>query len=856
MVVLLGQTVGSGPVCWSPGFRHVASSKRSYVSGFRCHLGFQTFSSPPFSSFSLYPKRCAAVLVTSNLALDGGYENSLFLHSLAGKKPSGRENDSNRVEDRQSRSPVDVSSDITHKENFGEDLESPANSNGFLDAGISDEYKLYESEQLRQGFGGVVTEFTDENGSQNTSQMDMSEGTGEDLLVEFLEERTKNRSADGRRKVGVELRTVFGQSVNSGRSPVKQKTELNASQEEDEAEMEALASLSRFSVQGNSSSLEMPFPGLQGALAKSDDGSGIGRLTEEIVRIARDLPQNHRLEEFLGPFHGRVSTKDGNLILRALGAEQLTWSLLSFFQWMRIKDPCLLDPRSFCIVFTYLGRVGMVDQALSLYRNLPSSSEFHSVQVYNALLAALARCDRGDAIAGVLEDMNDCKVERDTVTYSILITATEKEKDRLLRVWSMFDNMLTSGLAPDLTVFGTLIKAFCDGGFHKKASLILVSMEKMGLMPNVIIYNTLIDAYGKAGELEEAEGLLVEMNRRGLQPTGSTFNSLIHGYGRKGQLAVAEELILEMQKQGLTPDVFTYTSLINAYGKQKLTEKAVNAFLRMRKNGIVPSSHTYTALINAYCEGGWHDRAEATFATMQREGLKPTVETFTALLDGYRLAGKVDMVLQVWKAMKEEGFELTRVTYNTLMDAFAKQGRFNEARDVMAEMRGNGMEPDLMIYNMLLNAYGRANMQSKFPKVLQEMKTAGFERDSFTYCTLIYASLRLRDFTSAFKWEREMSERGQRPDPKTYSKMKHILNAKFRERQENDRKAALGQLKELRKKGRKNPQRLKTFKKEIKQLVEGPLAGYRKPRKAEPKQRLTEKDKALWKTQDNDQRYP
>ncbi|KAG6554762.1 hypothetical protein Mapa_003781 [Marchantia paleacea] len=700
----------------------------------------------------------------------------------------------------------------------------------------------------------VVLELGDRSDFSTSSSVGESKAEAEDepiqdLLLDFLGERSKNWGDGKTRITRVEHQSVFGNSTTSRITPVKQKFAPNLLREEDSGS-EDMANSYRSALLN----FEMP-SNAQGKSAPYDDVTESGGLVEVVLKLARNLPQNCILEEFMKSFLGKVSTIDGNLVLRALAAEQMTWPLISFFQWMRLHDPCLLDSRSFCIVFTYLGKVAMVDEALTLYRNLPADSKFHAVQVYNALIATLARCDRGDKITTVLEDMKERKVERDTVTYSVLITATQKETDRLQRVWSVFDDMLANGVNPDLAVFGNIIKAFCHGGYHKQASLISISMEKMGLMPNVIIYNTLIDAYGKAGQLEEAEGLLLEMTRRGLHPTAATYNSLINGYGKKGQCEVAEELMLDMQREGLEPDVYTFTSLIRAYGKQQVTEKAVNVFLRMRKIGIAPTTHSYTALINAYSEGGWHDRAQKTFADMLQEGLKPTIETYTALLDGYRRAGRVDMVLKVWKAMREEGCELTEVTYNTLMDAFAKQGRFNEVRDVFAAMRANGMEPDLMAYNMLLNAYGRGGLQSKLPKIVMEMRVAGHEPDSFTYCTLIYASLRLRDFTSAFKWEREMSENGQRPDSTTYAKMKHLLNAKYTERQENDRKAALGQLRAIRKKARKNPQRLKTFKQEITALREGPLAGYRRPRKAGPSRKQSEKDKALWK-RDDDQRHP
>ncbi|BBN20765.1 hypothetical protein Mp_zg01160 [Marchantia polymorpha subsp. ruderalis] len=515
------------------------------------------------------------------------------------------------------------------------------------------EYKIEEQQSGVKELGDK-TDFSTSS-SIGEPEADAEDEPVQDLLLDFLGERSKNWGDGKTRITRVEHQSVFGKSTISRDAPVKQKNAPNLLREEDSETNSHHSALLNFELPSNAQ--EKPAP--------CDDVTERGGLVEDVLNLAKKIATEQYLRRVHETISGKVSTKDGNLMLRALAAEQMTWPLISLFQWMRLHDPCLLDSRSFCIVFTYLGKVAMVDEALTLYRNMPADSKFHAVQVYNALIAALARCDRGDSITAVLEDMKQRKVERDTVTYSVLITATQKETETVQRVWSVFDDMLANGVNPDLAVFGNIIKAFCYGGYHKQASLISVSMEKMGLKPNVIIYNTLIDAYGKAGQLEEAEGLLLEMTSRGLQPTASTYNSLINGYGKNGQCDVAEELMLDMQRQGLKPDVYTFTSLIRAYGKQQLTEKAVNVFLRMRKIGIIPTTHTYTALINAYSEGGWHDRAEKTFADMLQEGLKPTIETYTALLDAYRRAGRVDMVLKVWTAMREEGCELTEVTYNT-----------------------------------------------------------------------------------------------------------------------------------------------------------------------------------------------
>ncbi|KAH9574977.1 hypothetical protein CY35_01G088400 [Sphagnum magellanicum] len=513
----------------------------------------------------------------------------------------------------------------------------------------------------------------------------------------------------------------------------------------------------------------------------------------EILHIANNLPQNHSLEDCLVEFTNKISVVEGNLVLKVLGEEKLFVQALSFFQWMRLHKPCLLDSRSFSIIFNLLGKAKMINEALALYQSLPSDKTVRSVEVYNTLLTALSNCDRHEEIFAVLEQMQATGTEPDSVTFSILITEARKGKDGLHKVLGVYRCMMERGVRPDVTAFGSLIKAFCDTRHPKEALLAAIEMERLGMPLNVIIYNTLIDAYGKVGELEEMEGLVVEMKERGLEPNKKTFNILIHCYGCHGQYKVAEALMQEIEAAGLKPDVVTFTALIGAYGKQKMSDKAASVFNRMRNAGVTPNAYSYTALINAYSEGHWHEKAAMVFERMRQDGISPSVETYTALLDGYRRAGNIEMVKEVWKTMREENCAGTRVTFVTLVDAFAKQGLLRDARDVIFEFEKLGHKPDLMIYNMLLNAYCRGGNHRKGPEILHEIRSAGLKPDSFSYCTLIYAFLRVRDFTKAYKYHEEMLKKGKSPDPKTYAKLRAILKVSLQRKQVNDQKANAGQ---------------------------------------------------------------
>ncbi|KAG0593379.1 hypothetical protein KC19_1G325100 [Ceratodon purpureus] len=512
----------------------------------------------------------------------------------------------------------------------------------------------------------------------------------------------------------------------------------------------------------------------------------------EVLQIAYNLPKNRALEDYMAPFMSKFSNIQANLILEALCGDDLTDQVISFFRWMRSHDPCLWNSRSFSLLFTFLGRMGMPDEALVHFEMLPEDKQFHSVEVYNTLITCLTNCNRQDEVPSILEKMKTLGNEPDAVTFSILMNSAVKGGRSLQEVWALYQDMGERGVTPSVNVFGTLIKAFCEEGRLKEALLVTTEMEKLKIPFNVVIYNMLINAYGKAGKLEEAEGLMTEMQQRGIQPNVGTYNTLIFSYLESKQFTVAEGLVEEMESLGLLPDVVTFTTLLGAYGHEGKTEQAAQVFSRMEARGIQPNSHTYTALINAYSAGRWPEKAVRAFEMMQRRGISPTVESFTALLDAYRRVGDLEMVNTVWKTMKKEGCVATRVTYMTILDAYQKKGRYKEARDLIEEFKNQGHKPDLMVYNMLLNSYMRGGRHLRAPEIVQEMKAAGFLPDSFTYCTLIYGYLRVRDHTMALKYRREMMNRGQLPDAKTYAKLRAILKVIEGRRDVNNYKSQKG----------------------------------------------------------------
>ncbi|KAF6176996.1 hypothetical protein GIB67_027796 [Kingdonia uniflora] len=530
---------------------------------------------------------------------------------------------------------------------------------------------------------------------------------------------------------------------------------------------------------------------------KFDDGVSSLRPVEgvvgEILKLARDLPENSTLGEMLGPYVERIAGVECVEVLSLMGSEGLVMGCLYFFEWMRSQEPSLVTSRACSVMFTILGKAGLGEKLMVLFQNLPMTREFRNVCVYNSAISGLSCCRRFNDAWEVYEAMEANNIQPDHVTGSILITTMRKSGRSAKDAWEFFEKLNRKGVKWRLEVLGALIKLFCDEGLKKEALVIQSEMEKKGIQSNVVIYNTLMGAYSKSDQIEEAEGLFMEMKEKEIKPTSVTYNILMDAYSRRMQPEIIEDLLSEMQSLGLEANIKSYTCLISAYGrKKKMSDMANNAFLKMKKAGIRADSRSYTALIHAYSVDGWHEKAYITFETMKMEGIKPSIETYTALLDAFRRIGDTQTLMEIWKSMMHDKIEGTRVTFNTLLDGFAKQGQYTDARDVVSEFGRIGFQPTVLTYNMLMNAYARGGQHSKLPQLYKEMATLNLKPDSVTYSTMIYAYVRIRDFSRAFYYHKQMAKNKQVPDPKSYEKLRAILDVKAATKNRKDKSAILG----------------------------------------------------------------
>lgn len=206
-----------------------------------------------------------------------------------------------------------------------------------------------------------------EDSEEEEEEEDEEEEDTEDPMIRFFRSRTSASTQDPQREGKLSLQ-------KNRRSSWHLATDIESVEEpETEPETENIVTEEKEQMgSANSSSSILP----EGVVA-------------EIVRIARNLPENTTLGEVLGGYEESVGEKECVEVLGLMSEEGLVMSCLYFFEWMGLQEPSLLTPRACSVLFPVLGRARMGDKLLVLFRNLPSKKEFRDVHVYNAAISGL-----------------------------------------------------------------------------------------------------------------------------------------------------------------------------------------------------------------------------------------------------------------------------------------------------------------------------------------------------------------------------------------------------------------------------------------------------------------------------------
>lgn len=299
-----------------------------------------------------------------------------------------------------------------------------------------------------------------------------------------------------------------------------------------------------------------------------------------------------------------------------------------------------------------------------------------SVREFNRRISACAkRRDLRGAMRTLRELDRHPDVSRNLFTYNAVINALVvcSQHAKADQFW---EHMVTSGIAPNLVTFNTMLKS-CFGGMDEdvaRAFQLLKKMEERGIDADRVTLNSVINACVSAGRVTDAQQVYQQMRRRNIEPDAYTFCTLAKQARHSGDVSMLDALVLHQ--------LHHHTLL-----QQRLVEDRLHI-----------SPVTFNTIADAYIRCGFPERALSLLARMQNPlkgpiqtcleddviPVAPDVQTYNVRLKALRESGApASDAFSVLDEMGCQGLEADHITLLTLADLCCRREEMSLAEGVL-----------------------------------------------------------------------------------------------------------------------------------------------------------------------------
>ncbi|KAL5859446.1 hypothetical protein ACOSQ4_000742 [Xanthoceras sorbifolium] len=431
------------------------------------------------------------------------------------------------------------------------------------------------------------------------------------------------------------------------------------------------------------------------------------------------------------------------------------------------EDTCECKDVVFATVIKTYASAGLLNEAVSLFKNLSQFNCVNWTESFNTLLKEMVKDSKlEDAHQLFSESCYGWEVKSRVRSLNLLmdVLCQRKRSDLALQVFLEMD---LQGCCPDRESYHILMKGLCNDERLHEATHLLYSMfwriSQKGSGEDIVIYRTLLFALCDKGQIQEALEILEKILRKGLKAPKSRRHRIDlypcnNGEGIEG----AKRLINETLIRGSIPSLASYSTMaVDLYNEGRISEG--NEVLdEMRVKGFWPSLAIYEAKLAALCKEGLIDEA---FKVIEEEMVKgtsvPTVRVYNIMLKGLCGAGHATIAVGYLKKMaKQVGCVANRETYSILVDGLCRDARFVEASRVLEEMLIKSHWPPVETYNVLIRGLCSLGRQYEAVMWLEEMLSQGKLPDLSVWSSLVASvCCNMADMNLCYKTFEQLSSR-------------------------------------------------------------------------------------------------
>ncbi|XAR58023.1 hypothetical protein NMG60_11026357 [Bertholletia excelsa] len=395
-------------------------------------------------------------------------------------------------------------------------------------------------------------------------------------------------------------------------------------------------------------------------------------------------------------------------------------------------DSCECRDSTFVVAIKSYAKAGLLDEAISLFRNLPQFNCVNWTNSFNTLLEIMMKeSELETAHCLFLESVHGWEVKSRVRSLNLLIDALcqRNRSDLALHVFQEMNNMCCY---PDRETYQILMRGLCEDGRLNEAIHFLYSMfwriSRKGSGEDVVVYRTLLDALCNHGHIQEAVDILNKALRKGLKAPKQYCKQLdlkqCHG---EVDLLKIKVLIHEALIRGLVPNSDCYSAMaIDLYTEGKITE-ADKVVSEMNVKGFRPSLAIYEAKVAALCGEGRVDEAiQVIEGDVVGGNYVPIVGLYKAVIKGLCCEGKSALAVKYFEDLvRKVNSGPDKETYAILVDGLCNDGQFVEASQILERMLIKSYWPSDATYSILIQGLCITGRQYEAVMWLEQMVSEG-----------------------------------------------------------------------------------------------------------------------------------
>ncbi|XP_024516763.1 pentatricopeptide repeat-containing protein At3g63370, chloroplastic-like [Selaginella moellendorffii] len=371
------------------------------------------------------------------------------------------------------------------------------------------------------------------------------------------------------------------------------------------------------------------------------------------------------------------------------------------------------------------GKCGNIQYARWVFDTM----EKRDVVSWNSIIGAYAQLGHLKQAVELYVEMLEQGLEGDRITFATIFGACSKIQG-LEEGKNLHEKLQELGL--DLNAVGTsLISMYGQCGSVEDARRVFNSMKHR----SPAVWNSMVAAYSQNGYTKKALELYWKMEFVGVERTEITYVSALAACAKAGLLEDGREIHGHVVVSGLESSESIGAGLINMYSKCGSLDSAKAVFERAPSDSLL----FWTSMLSAFSRHGQLKQALVIFRRMDLEGIKLDHVALAAALGA---CSSLPEVNSLDRRAYYLGYSSSSADVaNSLITSYGRCGSLGDARRVFEGIR----RKNVVTWTTMITACARNDSAREAIDLFRKMEETGTRANEVTYVAVLAACSNIRD---------------------------------------------------------------------------------------------------------------